>query len=82
MSRRRQARPGRAERARGRAGAAPRKRERLPSARETVEALLREQLGFRGFGAALEAEATAAAGAAARESGSRRDLTALATFTV
>lgn len=84
MSRRRQARPGRAERARGRAGAEPRKRERerLPSAREAVEKLLREQLGFRGFRAGLESEAAAAAATAERHSGARRDLTALATFTV
>jgi ribonuclease R len=92
LSRRRQARPGRAQRARDRAAAPakppkgrratarPRDRERLPSAREAVEALLREQLGFRGFSAALEAEAAAAA--AERRSGARRDLTALATFTV
>ncbi len=82
MSRRRGPRPGRAARARGRAGAAPRQRERLPSAREAVAALLREQLGFRGFRAGLESEAAAAAVAAERHSGGRRDLTALATFTV
>jgi ribonuclease R len=44
--------------------------------------MLREQLGFRGFGAALEVEAAEAAAAAERHSGARRDLTALATFTV
>ena len=94
MSRRRQARPGRAQRARDRAASAGkpagldraagrlRARERLPSARDAVEALLREQLGFRGFGAALEVEASAAAAAAERHSGARRDLTALSTFTV
>jgi ribonuclease R len=82
VSRRRQARPGRAQRARGGAAAAPRGRDRLPSAREAVAALLREQLGFRGFGPALEAEAREAAAAAERHSGARRDLTALATFTV
>ncbi len=94
MSRRRQARSGRAQRARDRAASAPkpskgrratarpRDRDRLPSARDAVEALLREQLGFRGFRAAHEAEAAEAAAQAARRSGARRDLTALATFTV
>ncbi len=82
MSRRRQPRPGRAQRARNRAAGAPapRSRERLPSAREAVEALLRERLGFRGFRPGLEAEATEAAATAER--GARRDLTALSTFTV
>jgi len=82
LSRRRQARPGRAERARGRANAAPRKRDEQPSAREAVEALLREQLGYRGFRAGLEAEAEAAAAVAQSDGGARRDLTALSTFTV
>jgi ribonuclease R len=94
LSRRRQARPGRAQRARDRAApgegpakgrratARPRERERLPSAREAVEALLRERLGYRGFRTGLEAEAGAAAAAAQRDSGDRRDLTALSTFTV
>jgi ribonuclease R len=94
LSRRRQARPGRAQRARDRAAPAekpsrgrratarPGDRDRLPSARDAVETLLREQLGFRGFRAALEAEAAAAAAQAERHSGARRDLTALATFTV
>jgi ribonuclease R len=44
--------------------------------------MLREQLGFRGFRAALEVEAAQAAEAAEREPGPRRDLTALQTFTV
>jgi len=66
-----------------RRGAQPRpRRDRLPKAREAVEALLREQLGFRGFAPALEAEAREAAAAAERRSAARRDLTALATFTV
>jgi ribonuclease R len=47
-----------------------------------VEALLRERLGFRGFSAVLEREATEAAAAAERQPGPRRDLTALRTFTV
>jgi len=82
LSRRRQTRPGPAQRSRGRATAAPRTRERLPSARDTVEGLLREQLGFRGFSAALETEAATVAREAERLPGARRDLTALATFTV
>jgi ribonuclease R len=44
--------------------------------------MLREQLGYRGFRASLEAEASRAAEAAERESVPRRDLTALQTFTV
>lgn len=69
---------------RTRAAARPRSRARRqpPTAREAVEELLREQLGFRGFPAALEVEAGRAAEAAERAPGSRRDLTALATFTV
>jgi ribonuclease R len=92
LSRRRQARPGRAQRARDRASGKPpkrapaagkpRQRDRLPSAREAVEALLREQLGYRGFRTGVAAEAAAAAVEAERHPGARRDLTALATFTV
>jgi ribonuclease R len=52
------------------------------SARETVEELLRDELGFRGFPVALEEEARAAADRVERDPGRRRDLTALATFTV
>jgi ribonuclease R len=70
LSRRRQARPR------------PDRREQAPRARDAVEALLREQLGFRGFRAALELEAAGAAAEAERDSGPRRDLTALSTFTV
>jgi ribonuclease R len=44
--------------------------------------MLRERLGFRGFSAGLEAEAGRAADRAERDPGARRDLTALATFTV
>ena len=82
---------GRAGRGRRR-GASPRRqdggrggrsrRAESPSAREAVEELLREQLGFRGFRAGLEVEAGRAAEAAERAPGSRRDLTALSTFTV
>ena len=44
--------------------------------------MLREGLGFRGFSAALELEAGEAAREAEHLPGARRDLTALATFTV
>jgi ribonuclease R len=44
--------------------------------------MLREELGYRGFRPTIEGEAQEAAGRAERESGPRRDLTALATFTV
>jgi ribonuclease R len=94
LSRRRQPRPGRAARAKAKAEvrkqpAAPRaerrsreRREQLLLARDAIAAMLRERLGFRGFSPTLEREAEAAAGAAASEAGARRDLTALATFTV
>jgi len=52
------------------------------SARETVDEMLREELGYRGFRPTVEGEAREAAQWAERESGPRRDLTALATFTV
>jgi len=70
--------PGR----RGRGGRERREREPRRSARETVEEMLREELGFRGFRPTIEGEAREAAKWAERESGPRRDLTALATFTV
>ncbi|HEX5984288.1 MAG TPA: RNB domain-containing ribonuclease [Solirubrobacterales bacterium] len=44
--------------------------------------MLREELGFRGFRPTVEGEAREAAAWAERESAPRRDLTALATFTV
>jgi len=56
-------------------------REQL-SARETVERMLRDELGFRGFPPAIEEEARAAADRVEHDPGRRRDLTALATFTV
>jgi ribonuclease R len=59
-----------------------REREAQRPARETVEELLRDELGFRGFRPTIEGEAREAAEWAERESGPRRDLTALATFTV
>lgn len=52
------------------------------SARETVEEMLRAELGFRGFRPTVEGEAREAAKWAERESGPRRDLTELSTFTV
>jgi len=66
------------QRARGRG----RRRAEPKTAAEAVEALLREELGGRGFSAALEQEAGRAAGGAESRSPGRRDLTALATFTV
>jgi ribonuclease R len=65
------------QRARGRGRQAPPK-----TARDAVEALLRERLGGRGFPAALEVEAGRSAEAAEGEPGRRRDLTDLPTFTV
>jgi ribonuclease R len=64
------------QRARGRGQEPPR------TAREAVEALLREELGGRGFKAAIELEAGRAAGAAESRGVLRRDLTELPTFTV
>ena len=52
------------------------------TARETVEELLRSELGFRGFRPTVEGEAREAAKWAEREGSARRDLTELATFTV
>jgi ribonuclease R len=65
------------------AGARPdRPRRQRPSAREAVAELLAAELGFRGFPARVEAEAEHAAREAERLPAARRDLTALATFTV
>jgi len=66
------------QRARGRRG----RRAEPKTAREAVEALLEEELGGRGFAAALEGEAAEAGELAERRSGPRRDLTELPTFTV
>jgi ribonuclease R len=52
------------------------------TARDAVEAFLREELGGRGFRPALEVEASEAAGVAEARGGSRRDLIDLPTFTV
>jgi ribonuclease R len=69
-------------RERQRARGAARRREAPRNAREAVDALLSERLGFRGFPAALEVEAGRAADAAEASELRRRDLTALLTFTV
>jgi len=69
------------QRARGGRGGG-RKRERPRNAREAVEALLADELGGRGFPAALEVEAGRAAEDAAASGVRRRDLTELPTFTV
>jgi ribonuclease R len=65
-----------------RSGGRRREREVQRTARETVDALLKEELGYRGFRPTIEGEAREAAGWAERESGPRRDLVELATFTV
>jgi ribonuclease R len=67
------------QRARGRGA---RRRAEPRSAREAVEELLREELGGRGFPAALEVEAREGAERAESRGGPRRDLTELPTFTV
>jgi len=69
-------------RARQRRRGGERERSRPKTAREAVEALLRERLGVRGFPASLEVEAGRLAEAAEGEPGRRRDLTDLPTFTV
>lgn len=71
--------PRRSGRARGdgRRGSGP-----PPPARDAVEELLREQLGFRGFKPRLEEEAATVAESPPGGRLARRDLTALATFTV
>lgn len=68
------------ERQRRRGGA--RRREAPRNAREAMERLLEDQLGRRGFPAALEVEAGRAAEAAAASGARRRDLIGLDTFTV
>ncbi|HEU4906123.1 MAG TPA: RNB domain-containing ribonuclease [Solirubrobacterales bacterium] len=69
-------------RARQRARGRGRRRAEPKTAAEAVEGLMREELGGRGFSAALEREAGAAAERAGSRGPQRRDLTALATFTV
>ena len=69
-------------RARQRARGRGREKARPKNAREAVEALLAEELGRRGFPAAIEVEAGRAADAAESSGARRRDLTELPTFTV
>jgi ribonuclease R len=52
------------------------------NARDAIEALLREELGGRGFRASLEVEAAEAGAVAESRGGPRRDLTDMPTFTV
>jgi ribonuclease R len=59
-----------------------RRRDRPASARDAVADLLEERLGLRGFPGLVEEEAASAAEEAEVSSVPRRDLTALATFTV
>jgi ribonuclease R len=64
-------------------GRGPRRRGPAPkSARDAVEALLRDELGRRGFRPALENEARRTAEEAEGRTPPRRDLTSLDTFTV
>jgi ribonuclease R len=58
------------------------RRDRPSSARDAVADLLAERLGFRGFSGLVEEEAASAAEEAEARDIPRRDLTALATFTV
>jgi ribonuclease R len=59
-----------------------RREEKAPSARDAVADLLSERLGLRGFTGLVEEEAARAAEEAEARPAPRRDLTALATFTV
>jgi ribonuclease R len=67
---------------RGRRGRRGRRDAQPGTAREAVEALLREELEGRGFRASLELEAARTAEEAEAAPGRRRDLTGLPTFTV
>jgi ribonuclease R len=58
------------------------RRDRPANARDAVADLLAERLGFRGFSGLVEEEAASAAEEAEARDVPRRDLTALATFTV
>jgi ribonuclease R len=66
----------------GARGGTLRRRDQPASARDAVADLLEERLGLRGFSGVVEEEAMSAAEEAAAASVPRRDLTALATFTV
>ena len=71
-----------ARRGSGARGGTLRRRDEPASARDAVADLLEERLGFRGFSGLVEEEAATAAEGAEAGSVPRRDLTALATFTV
>jgi len=71
-----------ATRGAGARGGTLRRRDKLASARDAVADLLEERLGLRGFSGLVEEEAASAAEEAEASSVARRDLTALATFTV
>jgi ribonuclease R len=66
----------------GARGGTLRRRDKPASARDAVADLLEERLGLRGFTPVVEEEAQRAAAEAEAHTGPRRDLTALATFTV
>jgi ribonuclease R len=66
----------------GARGGTLRRRDKPASARDAVADLLEERLGLRGFTGIVEEEAASAAEEAEAHTAPRRDLTALATFTV
>jgi len=66
----------------GARGGTLRRRDKPASARDAVADLLEERLGLRGFTGVVEEEAASAAEEAEAHTVPRRDLTALATFTV
>jgi ribonuclease R len=66
----------------GARGGTLRRRPEATAARDAVADLLSERLGLRGFTGPVEEEAASAAEEAEAHSGPRRDLTALATFTI
>jgi ribonuclease R len=66
----------------GARGGTLRRRDQPTSARDAVADLLEERLGLRGFTGRVEEEAASAAEEAEAHTVPRRDLTALATFTV
>jgi ribonuclease R len=74
--------PARVERASGARGGKLSRRDRPANARDAVADLLAERLGFRGFSGLVEEEAASVAEEAEARDIPRRDLTALATFTV
>ncbi len=75
-------RRNRAERGRGSRPGTLSRKDKPTSARDAVADLLEERLGLRGFTGLVEEEAASAAAEAEAHTAPRRDLTALATFTV